>query len=593
MSDTKPFKAWLAELFYSASTVKPQASSSSQKSQGLSIPAKCSTRPVDIIQNLREIGASQSKGRTIAAFTRQNSTGCFDTLSTSTYPPTKTDFNIDEITMGNTLKPGIAGRTFDPRDPTGLHFNKILRNFHGKLDEMNTPYHSSLPCGLNSKVESPGVSPRIFQGCGNPIAVAKFVFPVTDFSIAVPNVSQATSKPMERSELVITTNEPNVNVVEPIFACAKAVQEINIMSKECFKEVQMHSKLDPIKATPSVTNIATSSAAVTEEETQKNTPKLVKCKNPLIARIMSYEPDSESDFSADEDSSSFADEDFSESSFSDSDLEDGSDLEEEDLADMSSDYSDEDTDSDEQDCPWERIISCRVPWTCNRSRTQVTSRKSSLSDNCSSQSSESSDTQCTNSPDMQTSYAAPSVHELSTQNKPPTTVKRPTCSNSHISFILGCPESDCEEDGDDLNPTSPATPNLCEDANELWAFFTRCHEKLTVNWTTFNKSHSDPQLFETRKNIETKESQTHQQPQISEDISYKAPSKVRFMDKVVVHPMVAWSYAYREARKGRWDSAARDRHRFGDRVRCVGDAISWCFNTSHRGKIYATRMTSN
>lgn len=41
---------------------------------------------------------------------------------------------------------------------------------------------------------------------------------------------------------------------------------------------------------------------------------------------------------------------------------------------------------------------------------------------------------------------------------------------------------------------------------------------------------------------------------------------VRFNDKVEIHYLYCWNYAYRQARKGEWEKAYLDRLRFQKRI---------------------------
>ncbi|KAL3270936.1 hypothetical protein HHI36_021441 [Cryptolaemus montrouzieri] len=69
--------------------------------------------------------------------------------------------------------------------------------------------------------------------------------------------------------------------------------------------------------------------------------------------------------------------------------------------------------------------------------------------------------------------------------------------------------------------------------------------------------------------------------------------KVRFADEkelCEIHPMVQWSFAYQAARKGPWEMYARDRERFKNRIRQVGEKISHCFEPEHRQKMYDQRF---
>jgi len=63
-------------------------------------------------------------------------------------------------------------------------------------------------------------------------------------------------------------------------------------------------------------------------------------------------------------------------------------------------------------------------------------------------------------------------------------------------------------------------------------------------------------------------------------------SKVRFCDTVEVHHMVAWSFAYRQARMGIWEQEARDRERFRHRINNTENSIGWVFSKSHRAEVY-------
>lgn len=67
--------------------------------------------------------------------------------------------------------------------------------------------------------------------------------------------------------------------------------------------------------------------------------------------------------------------------------------------------------------------------------------------------------------------------------------------------------------------------------------------------------------------------------------------KVRFAkDLCEVHPMVQWSFAYKAARKGPWEVYARDRDRFKNRIRCLGNKLNEILKPEHRRKIYEQRF---
>jgi len=63
--------------------------------------------------------------------------------------------------------------------------------------------------------------------------------------------------------------------------------------------------------------------------------------------------------------------------------------------------------------------------------------------------------------------------------------------------------------------------------------------------------------------------------------------QVCFSDKVTVHPLVAWSFASREARDGScWLQMARDRERFRRRVENIENVIKPCLTPEHRASVW-------
>lgn len=57
--------------------------------------------------------------------------------------------------------------------------------------------------------------------------------------------------------------------------------------------------------------------------------------------------------------------------------------------------------------------------------------------------------------------------------------------------------------------------------------------------------------------------------------------------------MYAWSYAYKSARKGHWESLARDRDRFRKRIENTSKYINHILTREHRSFIYNTRFDKN
>jgi len=133
---------------------------------------------------------------------------------------------------------------------------------------------------------------------------------------------------------------------------------------------------------------------------------------------------------------------------------------------------------------------------------------------------------------------------------------RPFCVNSTISSIIGWhdDDGDNEESDNDSNDDSDH-----DDASSFW------DDGVFADIPTFPCQDYDA-------------SAQMVQPQ--------RQSKVRFCDTVEVHHMITWSYAYREARKGKWEQEARDRERFRQRIINTDNSIGWVLNQSHRDTVY-------
>lgn len=57
-----------------------------------------------------------------------------------------------------------------------------------------------------------------------------------------------------------------------------------------------------------------------------------------------------------------------------------------------------------------------------------------------------------------------------------------------------------------------------------------------------------------------------------------------------IYQLHVWNHAYREARKGKWDQAARDRDRFHRKIEELKDIISPILTLYHREKIFKQRF---
>lgn len=67
--------------------------------------------------------------------------------------------------------------------------------------------------------------------------------------------------------------------------------------------------------------------------------------------------------------------------------------------------------------------------------------------------------------------------------------------------------------------------------------------------------------------------------------------KVQFNLKPEVHVMRTWDFAYRQARKGEWEMAARDRERFKKRIHETEEALSIVFGKKLRDRVYLERFS--
>lgn len=67
--------------------------------------------------------------------------------------------------------------------------------------------------------------------------------------------------------------------------------------------------------------------------------------------------------------------------------------------------------------------------------------------------------------------------------------------------------------------------------------------------------------------------------------------KVQFNLNPEVHVIRAWDFAYRQARKGEWEMAARDRERFKKRIQETENVLSSVFDKKLRDKVYKERFS--
>lgn len=74
-------------------------------------------------------------------------------------------------------------------------------------------------------------------------------------------------------------------------------------------------------------------------------------------------------------------------------------------------------------------------------------------------------------------------------------------------------------------------------------------------------------------------------------IQYDRISKsVKLNLNPTIHLMCAWTFAYKQARKGDWEMATRDRCRFQRRIEETREMIDRILESNHRGSVYQSRF---
>ncbi|XP_046382584.1 uncharacterized protein LOC124153463 [Ischnura elegans] len=74
-------------------------------------------------------------------------------------------------------------------------------------------------------------------------------------------------------------------------------------------------------------------------------------------------------------------------------------------------------------------------------------------------------------------------------------------------------------------------------------------------------------------------------PEISKGVKRKAVHFAEGSNLVVVRPMVAWDFAYRESRRGPWEVHARDRARFQCRIASLAPILNAILDPVHRQRV--------
>ncbi|XP_055589141.1 uncharacterized protein LOC129741437 [Uranotaenia lowii] len=108
-----------------------------------------------------------------------------------------------------------------------------------------------------------------------------------------------------------------------------------------------------------------------------------------------------------------------------------------------------------------------------------------------------------------------------------------------------------------------------------------------------------PRYYQTEVDLSTDEEDGDTDEETTEDesddtLSHQPDSgfeekKVRFNPNPEVHVMRQWDFAYRQARKGEWEMAARDRERFRKRIDETENILRPLFDSTLRRRIYEER----
>lgn len=66
--------------------------------------------------------------------------------------------------------------------------------------------------------------------------------------------------------------------------------------------------------------------------------------------------------------------------------------------------------------------------------------------------------------------------------------------------------------------------------------------------------------------------------------------KVTFDPKLSIHELRTWKFAYKNARKGKWEQYGRDNERFKQRIDKLNDILSPLLSLQHRERVFNERF---
>ncbi|XP_068232835.1 uncharacterized protein [Palaemon carinicauda] len=172
--------------------------------------------------------------------------------------------------------------------------------------------------------------------------------------------------------------------------------------------------------------------------------------------------------------------------------------------------------------------------------------------------------------------------------------------NSILAHILGLDsdseESEEETDDDWDNVDGECTSIILDDSWETFGLvFQPPSEILSSNSTSRDSGCSEMNIIKSGNICDTTnhkycnsnldELNRRWESDVTKDIKAPSPCRVQF-GKTSLHPMVAWQFAYKNARRGLWEQYARDRVRFNNRIEALEPILSSVLEGSHRETMY-------
>lgn len=125
----------------------------------------------------------------------------------------------------------------------------------------------------------------------------------------------------------------------------------------------------------------------------------------------------------------------------------------------------------------------------------------------------------------------------------------------------------------------------CSDDSIVFCYESDQDENICQNGTDFDSDDgSEAETDEHNCEDDSKETESRQPDSGFEE------RKVQFNLNPEVHVMRTWDFAYRQARKGDWEMAARDRERFKKRILKTEDVLCIVFDKSVRDRVYQERF---